>query len=68
MVKKCVLDIVFGYLIKNEYDGLYNSNYECACEWSDLAPCSEMQHDCFPGHKTPCDCGDGHDWHIEDRK
>ena len=56
-------EIIRGYLVDHEYDSLYNCETDCACELTDLAPCSEMATDCEPGYKFPCDCGD-HDYHI----
>jgi len=59
-----VTEIVAEYLREHGYDGLCANEGECACEIGDLAPCGEMQDDCWAGHKLPCDCGEGHDWHI----
>lgn len=58
-----VIDIVKDYLEQNGYDGLFNSDNECACEVDDLAPCGEMSDYCRAGFKQACNCGD-HDWHI----
>jgi len=62
-----VINIVREYLIKNGYDGLFQSN-ECACEITDLAPCGEFQTDCIAGYKGPCICGQGCDFDIYLRK
>lgn len=53
-----VLDIIREHLTANGYDGLYNTDGECACELSDLAPCGGITGECRPGHKIPCD-GEG---------
>jgi len=59
-----VLDIVKEYLIKNKYDGLYG--FYCGCSIDDLMPCCwEGTADCEPGHKVPCDCGEGCEYHIK---
>ena len=62
------LDIIKSYLTENGYDGLYNSNGECACELSDLAPCGDLYAtDCAAGYKQKgCteSCGSGCDFHI----
>lgn len=46
-------EIVFYYLrrYRDKYDGLV-SDYECACEMDDLAPCGEMKACCEAGHKV----------------
>ena len=49
-----VHDIIKGWLIEHGYDGLYHAN-DCGCEVGDLFPCGEVQNDCAPGHKIPCD-------------
>ena len=62
------LDIIKSYLTENGYDGLYNSNVECACELSDLAPCGDISATyCAAGYKQEgCteSCGAGCDFHI----
>ena len=55
--------IVLEYLTRHGYDGLCDSDGECACALDDLAPCGELSADCCPGHYAQCDCGD-HDFHI----
>lgn len=61
-----VVDIVKEYLIKNKYDGLYSceSGDLCCCTIDDLEPCGEMRGNCEAGHKVPCECGEGCDFHI----
>lgn len=34
--QKTIIEIIKKYLIDNEFDGLYNEDYECACEMNDL--------------------------------
>lgn len=58
-----VIEIIEAYLLEHGYDGLYNSDGECACKLGELIPCDSCFADCQPGHLAPCDCGD-HDWHI----
>jgi hypothetical protein len=59
-----VTDIIKDYLGKNGFDGLFNEDAECACKADDIAPCGELSASCEAGKLAPCDCGDGHDWHI----
>lgn len=58
-----VIEIIEAHLREHGYDGLCNSDGECACRVDDLAPCAALCEECEPGHLAPCDCGD-HDWHI----
>lgn len=58
-----VLEIVKKYLEDNGFDGLYNSDLECACEKDHLEPCCEMSPEREAGYKYPCDCGE-HDFHV----
>ena len=68
--------IVKDYLVRNEFDGLYNGHNDCGCEVSDLSPCMDGMGDrCQPGYKalcTPeCDHDFGHEpgqWHIQPHK
>ena len=55
--------IVLEYLTRHGYDGLCDSDGECACTLDDLAPFGELSAECCPGHYAQCDCGD-HDFHI----
>ncbi len=63
------IEIVEEYLRKHGYDGLYNSDGECACLTEGLLPapgdCGLAE--CEPGYKAPCDCGD-HDFHVQEKK
>ena len=58
-----VIEIVRAFLVAHNFDGLFNSGGDCACDLNDLSPCQEMTESCEAGYKTECDCGD-HDWHI----
>ena len=62
---RSVLEIVRAHLKQNGFDGLSNEDGECACIFSDLAPCGEMSQKCRAGYRRLCDCGD-HDYHIGD--
>lgn len=46
-----VFDMIEKYLKNNEMDGLYNNDYECACDINDLAPCYEIKLNCVAGYK-----------------
>lgn len=48
------------------YDGLFASEYECACLTDDLFPCDAPNSDCQAGFKAICDCGKKH-WLIGDK-
>lgn len=44
-------DIVTDWLKQHGYDGLYNTVGECACQVSDLVPCSQCDElECHAGH------------------
>lgn len=72
-----VHDIIKGYLVANNFDGLFNEEY-CACQLSDLFPCGECFDTCEPGYKTPCDgpyddpdkswCGGDCNFHVSSEK
>lgn len=64
--QKTIIEIIKKYLINNEFDGLYNEDYECACEMNDLEPCGQLQSDCKTGYKHPGDSE--YDFYIKDRK
>lgn len=49
-----VIDIVKERLYKDNYDGLFNEDGECACLRDDLAPCGQIYENCMAGHKAPC--------------
>ena len=59
-----VLNLVQEWLELNEYDGLYCE--ECSCVLDDLAACGHLLCDCEAGHRIPCTCGGGCDFHIGD--
>ncbi len=58
--------IVEQWLIDHGYEGLWNSDGECACELGELAPCGEISPECYPGVRSPCpeNCGE-HNWHMK---
>ena len=58
-----VLEILEAWLERNGFDGLYQPGV-CACLGNDLAPCGQIQGDCKPGFKRPCNCGEVCEWHI----
>lgn len=62
-----VKEIVCKFLADNNLDGLVNHDGECGCEIADLMPCGEYDSACQSGYKTPCDCGEGCDFHIAPR-
>ena len=57
--------IVEDWLDGNRYDGLYNTDGECACALDDLMPCDRYDSSCEPGYFGPCppECGE-HDFHV----
>lgn len=60
-----VAEIIREYLKEKGYDGLFNSDAECACLVSDLCPgCGCPYDECEPGYRKECDCGEGHGFHI----
>jgi hypothetical protein len=63
-----IKEIVENHLKEGGFEGLYNSDIQCACELEDLAPCAQMQDDCEPGYKCECDCGENCDYHISAEK
>lgn len=55
-------------LKENGCDGLYNEDVDCACESGDLFPCEDPETDgCKFGVKAPCDCEEGHEFHVVKR-
>lgn len=64
---KTVGEILREYLKANGYEGL--AGEECSCEIDNLCPyeCADVLG-CVPGHKVPCDCGEGCEWHIGIKK
>jgi hypothetical protein len=64
-----VKDIVVLHLKANGFDGLTESVGDCACEVGDLMPCNSEGIDyCQPGYRVPCECGEGHQFHIVVKK
>lgn len=67
---KSVIEIVEAYIREHGFDGLFNSDFECACKVDDLAPCGEDNiGGCCVGYEYPCPkstCGE-HDYHIGTR-
>jgi hypothetical protein len=58
-----VFDIIETHIEEGGFDGLYNSDGECACKKGDLAPCGGIDGDCEPGYVLEGDCPI-HDYHI----
>ena len=58
-----IIDVIETHLEKEGFDGLFNSNGECACKRGDLAPCGQMDGSCEPGYVLEGECAD-HDYHI----
>ena len=50
MKNKTVEEIVKEYLEENGFDGLYNSNADCACKLDDLYPCGGICTECTAGY------------------
>lgn len=48
-----VIEIIEKYLIDNNYDGLYNDEYDCCCPISFLLPCGSDQSECIARYKIP---------------
>lgn len=70
-----IREIVKQWLIANNFDGLYNDNYDgCGCEVKDLMPCDESGINCYAGYKAPCpgpedgDCDGDCPWHITGKR
>jgi len=65
--------IIERSLRQDGFDGLYNSDGECACKIGNLMPCEgDMggpSSECRAGYKTPCPstCKE-HSFHIQERK
>lgn len=62
-----VLQIVNEYLKTNGYDGLLNTDGECACEVDSLAPCDGSCDACEPGYKHRV-VPDGYDFWMHTEK
>lgn len=59
-----VREILKAWLKEHGFDGILNADAPCGCSVDDLFPCDGPCDRCEPGYKVPCDCGEGHDWHI----
>lgn len=60
-----VADMVQVFLEENGYDGLWNSDMECACLMNDLCPgCECPDNECEPGYRKDCDCEEEHQFHV----
>lgn len=46
-----VIQIIKAHLTAGGFDGLMNSESECACDLADLQPCGESFGDCSPGYR-----------------
>lgn len=57
-------DIIHDWLIAHGYDGLYHSDTDCGCRLDNLIPCNAIDGECQAGYLDPCDCSDGHDFHV----
>lgn len=64
------VEIITDWLREHGYDGLFSDYLECACTIEDLIPCGMISQDnpCYAGYRVPCDCGEGHDYHIQAQK
>ena len=66
-------EILKAWLTERGYDGLWNSEQECACLLRDLAPCESDPGNCEPGYKVTCDhprCDSCREsgWHMQPQK
>jgi hypothetical protein len=43
-------EIAFEFLTTNGYDGLCNSDCECACKLDDFVPCDQIGGECEAGY------------------
>jgi len=67
IVKMVVREIIAEWLQEHGYDGLFNTESECACLIEDFFECGYAAPDCEAGYMTKCDCGE-HDYHISPNK
>lgn len=71
-----LIKIVKDYLEKNNYDGLYNPDAECACKKDDLMSCDSIGRDCLPGYLQPEEIAEengfdfmiGHEKHLTENR
>ena len=66
-------EILKAWLAERGYDGLWNSEQECACLLGNLAPCESDPGNCEPGYKVTCDhprCDSCREsgWHMQPQK
>jgi len=66
-------EILKAWLTERGYDGLWNSEQECACLLGDLAPCESDPGNCEPGYKVTCvhprcDFCRESGWHMQPQK
>lgn len=62
-----VKEIVRKHLEREGFDGLFNTEGECACLCGDLAPCGTMNELCEEGYRVECagcELGAEPHWHI----
>ena len=63
-MKRVMVAIIEQYLISMGFDGLYNTNKECACHTFDLHNCPESVTECVLAVKTECNCDDRCEFHL----
>jgi hypothetical protein len=64
-MESVISEIVKERLIENGYDGLYNTEKECACTIDDLVACGESLSRCVAARKTDCDCTGECEFHLK---
>ena len=47
-------EIVVKYLKENDYDGLFNKQFECGCSIDNLFPCECTLEECVPVYFRNC--------------
>jgi len=59
MANPTVKEIVRRYLVKENFEGLFNEDAECACKLDDLitCECDFPIHECEAGYIIPCEEG-----------
>ncbi len=68
-----LIGLITDGLRRHGFDGLFNTDGECACKIGELVPCDELSESCEPGVfiDEPCsNCGGGEscDFHIGRKK
>ncbi len=56
------------HLDSQNLDGLVNARTGCWCVGKDLLDCTGPATYCEAGVKVPCDCDEGHEFHIMPRE